>query len=128
MFAVVKGATLLTPSGSFSQPNLKHLTILLTNPVGPAKQVLTVTVSTIRGSNYDRTCVLDKGDHSFINGPSFVAYWFCRHDCTEKAIHEAIANDMFVPMEPLREEVFDRVVAGLHKSPHTAPFAKTFIR
>lgn len=129
MFAVVKRATLLIPSGSINRPDLKHLAILLTNPIGPAKQILTVTVSTLRGNKFDdHTCIINAGEHDFIKQPSFVAYWACRCDCVESQILNGISSKMFTPMQPLKEDVFARVIAGVEKSAHTKPFAKKFLK
>lgn len=129
MFAVVQRATLLVPSGTATDPNRKHLTILLTDPIGPVKQVLTVTVSKVKGNRSDdRTCLLNAGDHAFIGIPSYVAYRWCRHDCTEAHILNCVGSRLFEPMEMLREDVFARVIEGLDKSPHTPPFAKKMIR
>ncbi len=129
MFAVVKLATLLIPSGTITRPGLKHLAILLTDPVGPAKQILIVTVSTLRGSKFDdRTCIINAGEHDFIKQQSYVVYSACRCDCFERHIHDGIANKMLSPMHLLREDVFTRVLAGVEKSPHTKPFAKKFLR
>lgn len=129
MFAVVKKGTLLVPSGSVKRPDLKHLTILLTDPVGPAKQILTVTVSTLRGNKFDdHTCIINAGEHDFLKQPSFVAYWTCRCDCSESHILNGIASKLFIPMQPLKEEIFKRVIAGVEKSAHTKPFAKKFLK
>jgi hypothetical protein len=102
---------------------------MLTDPVGPARQILTVSISTIRGkSSDDQTCILKPGDHEFIKDPSFVAYWSCRHDCTEDGILRGINNNVFVPMEPMKEDIFARVIDGLSKSPRTKPYAVNFIK
>lgn len=129
MFAVVKRATLLVPSGTANDPNRKHLTILLTAPTGPAKQVLTVNISTLRGNRGDdSTCLLDIGDHEFIKHRSYVAYWSCRHDCTEAHILNCVGSKLFEPKGMLREDVFVRIIEGMDRSPHTPLFAKKMIR
>lgn len=126
-FAAVKRATLLYPCGGTLQNPNHHLFILLTDPVGPAKQVLMVNVSTIRGERYDSTCVLDARDHPFLRRPSYVVYAASRTEPVSRLMN-GIAAGEFIAHELLKEEVFARVVAGIEKSPHTRPFAKTFLK
>ncbi|WP_460275470.1 hypothetical protein [Celeribacter sp. ULVN23_4] len=66
----------------------------------------------------DKTCVLNVGDHPFIQHPSFVFY-------ARAIIHKAenlqrgFDNGMIKPQDDLAEEVFARVVEGITVSPDT---------
>lgn len=126
MFNAVKRATFLYPSGPAKDPNRKHLCILLTDPVGPPEQILTVTVVTA-GDNFDSACVLNAGDHEFIKHKSYVAYATCRIDFASR-IKECVASGEFSGREMLKEEVFKRVIEGLAKSKSVKPFVRQFLQ
>lgn len=127
MFAAVERATLLYPSPSTRDPNGKHLFILLTGPYGPAKQVLMVSVITLRREGrYDDSCILKPGDHEFIKHESCVAYSLCRLEPAEK-LSNGVACRAFTDCGLLLEPVFDRVIAGMRKSPFKKPFAIEFL-
>lgn len=126
-FAAVKRATLLYPCGGTLQNPNHHLFILLTDPIGPAKQVLMVNVSTIHGNRYDPTCVLNAGDHPFLKQPSYIVYKASRTEPVSRLMN-GIASGEFTAHDLLKEQFFARVVAGIEKSPHTPRFAKTFLK
>lgn len=50
-----------------------HLWIVVTEPEANGKCII-VNVTTLRHSWQDNTVVLQKGDHSFIQGPTFVRF------------------------------------------------------
>lgn len=128
MFDPVKRATFLYPSGPDGDPNRKHLCILLTDPVGPAKQVLTVSVMTLReNKKYDQTCILKPGDHEFIRHDSLVAYATCRIDFASRLIQGVVSGE-FVEKQKLKDDVFSRVIEGIIRSRAVKPFALQFFK
>lgn len=75
LFVPVRRATLTIPSGPVDDPNREHLHVLLTNPMGAARLVLLVSVSSVRAGLYhDPTCYLYPGDHEFLRHQSHVVY------------------------------------------------------
>ena len=126
MFTVVRRATLLFPSPSARDKDGKHLFTVLTDPCGPANQVLMVGIATLRDKGCDMTCVLKRGDHEFIKVESYVAYSFCRVEWADK-LAAGVQKGTFVDKGLLDEKIFDRVLAGLRKSRSTKPFAIQFI-
>ena len=126
MFTAVRRATLLFPSPSARDENGKHLFIVLTDPCGPANQVLLVGIATLRDKGCDMTCVLKPGDHEFIKIDSYVAYSFCRIEWADKLV-TGVKNGDFVDKGLLDEEIFGRVLTGLRKSHSTKPFAVQFL-
>lgn len=127
MFEVTKRSTLLYPSGPKHDPNRKHLFVVLTDPFGPAKQVLIVSVVTMRGDKCDQSCVLKKEDHEFIEHDSFVAYATCRVEF-ESTLISGLSSREFVEKPKLREDVFVRVVGGMTKTKLIKPFAIQFFQ
>lgn len=77
------GQTLLVPSG----PGL-HLFFLILGPVtladyGRVPQVALVGATTLRdGIPHDTACVLEAGEHAFIQHRSYLAYRYMRLDST----------------------------------------------
>lgn len=126
MFQAVKRATLLYPSPSHNDPNKKHLFIILTDPCGPANQVLLASVSTVRGNNHDKSCILTSEDHEFCCDESFVAYAFCRTEPAAKLV-KGVESNYFSDKGLIGEDAFKRIVDGLKKSKHTKPFALQFL-
>lgn len=83
------------------------------------KHVLTVSVCSITDDKYDRACVLNKGDHSFIKHPSYVLYQkLMIRSCHE--IEDAVGKNHYISKGTMDVEVFKKVIDGLFNSKHTA--------
>jgi hypothetical protein len=116
VFVPLKRATILLATPK--QGN-EHLFIVLTNP-NKAKEVLIINI-TSSDKFYDKSCVLEKGDHSFIKHKSYIAYRYCN------IIHADKLKDLVIrTYEPINQETLDRIVKGLYKSRHTKQKVKTF--
>lgn len=126
MFAAGKACTLLYPSGPSSDPRRNHLFIVLTDPCGPARQVLMVPVCTIATKNYDPTCVLDPGDHPFIKEASYVDYSLARIEA-ESALQNGVKAGVFIERENVSEALYTRIVKGVRASRFTKRFVKNFL-
>lgn len=126
MFLVTRRATVLVPSGTAEQPDLKHLFILLNDPVNDEKLVLMVSISTIRaGRFHDTSCLLGIGDHPFIRCDSFVLYAKARIESV-KTLEEGVRQQLLVPKDPMDGSVFARICEGLLNSRHTPAEIKRF--
>lgn len=78
-----------------------------------------VSISSCKPDQYvDETCLLQVGDHSFVTTQSFVSYFHTKV-IPAQAIQLGLDNKLFVPKEPLQEEVFARVHAGVDVSDDT---------
>lgn len=108
-----QGDTLLMPSG----PDL-HLFVLVLGPVamagyGKAPQIVLVNVSTIRdGVPFDPTCIIEPGEHPFIQKRSYVVY---RHARVEAVPHVSrlVADATCHPHVPCPAALLGRVAAGI---------------
>lgn len=126
MFFVTRRATVLVPSGTQEQPDLKHLFILLNNPVHAARLVLLVSISTIReGRYFDPACRLFDGDHPFISRQSYVVYQKARIEEASK-LERGVQAKILVPRDPFSGEIFARVCEGVLTSKHTESAIKAF--
>ncbi len=116
---VRRGSTLLI-SGTHRNPDLFHLCIVLNDPVGAdPQQILYVPVITAR-KKYDKTCILEVGDHEFIVHKSWVHYARAQVRTVQQLTNRGSLK------EPLRDDVLERVCAGIFYSPLTPPWVRKF--
>lgn len=114
-----KGSTLLIPSGP--KDGHKHLFAVMITPTGVdgyGKEpiVLMACVTSIKdGINNEDACVLNNGDHPFIDHSSFIDYRFTR---LEKAgfVETKVQAGEFIEKEPCSPELIKRIVQGALKS------------
>ena len=126
MFVPARCATVLFPSGSANDPARKHLFVLLTDPWGPAKQVLMVPVcSVVPAIPHDEACLVDVGDHPFVKHESFIAYARCRVEAADDLVTH-VCRGYLVENSPASEVLVQRIVSGLKQSRFTKPFALKF--
>lgn len=126
LFFPFKKATLLMQSGPLHDPERLHLFILITDPVGDNKEVLMVSLSSIRDGRHDVACELNPGDHSFINKPSYVLYSHARIEPADKLL-KGINEGIFIPQGTITDEVFGKICEGFDASIHVTPRIKKFI-
>ncbi len=116
-----RGSTLLI-SGTHQNANVYHLCIILNDPPDEdPQQFLYVPVITAR-KKYDPTCILEDGDHEFIDHKSCVHYARAQVRSVQQFTNRG------PPKEPLRDDVLERVCRGIFDSPHSAPWVKEFYR
>lgn len=126
MFFVVRRATLLIPSGPPDDPNRKHLFACLTDPLGPGRDTLLVSISTLRrGEPHDPTCRLFPGDHPFVRWESYVNYRFARIEPAPK-IERGVQQGLFIPQQALDGAIFARICHGLTESRFVTPQVLAF--
>lgn len=121
IFLPARRATVLVPSGPASDPERKHLFIVLTDPRGNPASVAMVSVqSVIRGIAPDATCLLYPGDHQFLKRDSFVAYRHGRIEPAQKLV-DGVRQGVLEAREMLEDAVFARVLRGLSESRFVTP-------
>ena len=119
LFMPLCRAAMLIPSGPESDPDRKHLFILMTDPVTQEEVVLIVSVSTAKdGIYHDPACLLFKGDHSFIRHKSYVL--------PANDLLRGFNAGKFEAKEAMDTAIFARICAGLIDSRHTPPKIKTW--
>ena len=128
MFVARKRATLLYPSGPSDDPFKYHLFVILTEPYGPARQIVMVPIcSIVDGQFHDPTCLINVGDHPFIRHPSYVAYAKGREQFAQD-LANGVANGGVSDRGLIDEAVFARIVVGAPNSKFTKPFIKKALR
>lgn len=125
MWAAVRRATLLIPSGPVHDLRRKHLHIVLNDPhpdTANRSKVLVVSVTSIPANNrYDPSCTLFPGEHPFVVVPSYVAYQFAALQDPGN-LQAKVAAKQFVVKPMLDMKTFGYVLDGLRDSPYTAPY------
>lgn len=112
-FVPEKKATLLIPSGS--QPGQLHLYVLLTNSCKNSFNLLVNFTSIKEGCFYDNACIIQAGEHPFITKNSYIFYQGTRQDRSDHLI-KCVEGWLFKPHDPLSDDLFDRVCAGIEKT------------
>ncbi|ELC7456576.1 hypothetical protein RJ219_002002 [Enterobacter hormaechei] len=119
-FQPYKKGTVLAPSGPCN-----HLHVICNDPVyypvNDCYCILVVNVSSIKpGVPHDDACVLNPGDHRFIQHPSYIVYaeaviWRVDNVARKHAAGEITAHD------DMPEAAFERVLSGFDISEQAKP-------
>ena len=126
MFLPNRKASILVPSGPAHDPDRKHLFIVLSDPVTDEKVVLLVSISSVKPDRWnDDSCLLYPGDHPFIKKNSFVDYSSARIEPGDKLLRGVKAGKL-IPQDPVSDDVFERICAGVMASKRTPRNIKQF--
>jgi hypothetical protein len=100
--------------------NVPHLFVVMNDPCKDKLCLLLMVSSIKKDRHHDTACLLNAGDHPFINKPSFVVYRLAQ---TTPAGHigNMVAKKYYTQKGVLDEKVFDRIVMGLEASENTRP-------
>jgi hypothetical protein len=96
-----------------------HLHILITDPTKNAEEIGVVNVTTVRGEDFDPSCVLLAGDFHAIQHKSYVGYkrgWVLNLNALETLLQMGQIHRAPPPVGP---EVLARIHAGAMKSKAT---------
>lgn len=111
---------------------VEHLHIVMNDPVHYPEAgydgCLLVNISSVKpGRPYDDTCILEVGDHSFVNQQSFVVY---KEAVVKNAedLSTFVETGEFSTRDPVSEEVFARIMSGFQNSRRVTPKIKRFIK
>jgi hypothetical protein len=123
MFRIVKGSTLLVPSGPAHDPDRLHLHIVLTDPLndasdGKSKVVLAGVCSVPSEGPFDATCIVRAGEHAFISHKSYVYYAFATLYSVE-TLAKRCSEGTCQRQDPIDDPLLVRVLKGALNSPHT---------
>jgi hypothetical protein len=127
MPSIFPGQTFLAKTGSPSDASREHLYVVLTEPNDKGCIIWVSWNSLKDGRFYDKTCVLDVGDHPFITKKTWVNYGRAAIVTVEE-IKRNLARGVLAENDPMKEEVFNRIAAGLLASDHTPMEAAEFYR
>lgn len=120
-----RAGTLLIPSGTYHNPNKRHLFIVCTETKEDGTNLL-VPISTWINDLCDDTCRLAPHEHAFIRHDSYVLYRKARTESAQN-LHDGVAAGLFQTREPVNAQVLLRVVNGVCRSIHTPRKFKLYL-
>jgi hypothetical protein len=94
-----------------------HLWVILWGPAGEAQAFLAVYLTTLRAHS-DRSCILQRGEHPFLQHETAVAYGAVQR-WTEERLGELVAAGIARPRPPVSANVLRRLRAGFFASART---------
>jgi hypothetical protein len=94
-----------------------HLWILITEP-NPNGECVVVNITSAKSTSVDRTVVLQKGDHPFIQHESVVFYAFA-HKENVKKLCAYLASGTAKQKQALSNTMLKKIQNGILKSPDT---------
>lgn len=108
--------------------NKRHLHIVVEKIIDSDTCICAFVSSIVSGRGYDRACVLDSGDCTFIQHPYYVVYdklrFFDMHQ-----LEEMISNGIAIKKDHLSDAVIERIRNGAIASKMTHNnFRKYFIK
>ncbi len=115
------GKTLLVPSGPQDH---SHLFVMVLGPIqipsyGSQPHVAMVSATTIRPNiPYDNACVLNPGDHPFIQHPSYIAYRWMRFDPSTH-VDRMVQTNSWKPHQDCSQALTQKIIDGVCLSKQT---------
>lgn len=106
------------PSGTYHNPDQRHLHIVCTDQDGQGRVVL-VSVTTWTNNLCDDTCILLEHEHPWLWKPKSYVYYRKADFFEVEALLRGLQNGDLEEQDPCNAQVFLRVRNGLCKSPHT---------
>lgn len=122
-----KGCALLIPSGTLSNPDLKHLFAVVTNKCNGAQHLL-VSISSVKPNRaFDSTCILEVGGHPFIDTQSFVFY-AKPQQLGHAGIIRCVNGGLYIEKEDFHPSILKKICDGIAVSAMTPRWAKEYFR
>ena len=114
----VAGSTVLIPSAGGD-----HLHVVISDPSKyeghDGIRCLLVGISTANDDTpYDKTCLLEVGDHEFINRTSYVRYNNAKFLLVE-SIYNNVESGAFIPKAQVSQETLQKITEGFYQSDRT---------
>lgn len=114
-----------TGTGGFGNPGGGHLCICLTSP-DLKGDILSVTIQTYR-PGFDTSCILDVGDHEFIQHKSVAAYARCSK-IGAVATQKLIDDGTYTRKADVESAILKKLRDGLKASGDTPPFVLDYAK
>src|SRR5437764_12129249 len=123
-YVACKCHTLLLPSGTYNDPNRKHLFIVCTDACKAGNHVI-VSVTEWQNHLCDGTTRLAVGDHPFITKDSYIFYRKARIE-SGAALAAGVASGLFVPRNPASDALVAKILKGICDSIQTPRKVKKY--
>lgn len=92
--------------------------------VNGKEQILLVPFCSVRGGRQeDLTCVVEKGEHPFIDHPSYLAYNLAREEMVAGVVRH-LNSAQFKPAEDVSAELMKRIEDGIRATDRVKQFVE----
>ncbi|MBL4557163.1 MAG: hypothetical protein JKP98_08660 [Rhodobacteraceae bacterium] len=122
---VKEKAALLVPSGTYHEPDKKHLHIICSDPDAKGLVVI-VGISTYTNDLCDQTCVLQAHEHPWLRHQSFCSLSESGNRFG-RALQARIQSGEVLECDEVNAQTFLRIKKGLCKSPQTKRKVKRYL-
>ena len=112
------------PSGTYHNPELKHLFVVCSDACAEGNHVL-VSITGWTNDLCDGTTKLSVGDHPFLYKDSYVFYRKARIE-SSAVLAKGLETGAFEVKEPMNEELVAKIMLGLCASIHTPRRVKKY--
>ncbi|UFW49692.1 MULTISPECIES: hypothetical protein [Bradyrhizobium] len=123
-YAASRCHAMLIPSGTFEDPDRKHLFVVCSDACADGKHVL-VSITGWTNDLCDGTTRLKKGDHPFLYKDSYVFYRKARIE-DGSVLTSGIDSGAFVLKEPMDAGLVDLIMEGICASKQTPRKVKKY--
>jgi hypothetical protein len=125
-YEACKCHTLLMPSGTYHDPDRKHLFIVCTDCCAAGKHLI-VSITGWTNDLCDGTTRLSPGPkmHRFVTKESYIFYRKARVE-DSAVLSKGVDEGIFVPHDPVDESLLARVMAGVCSSKQTPRKVKIY--
>ena len=89
----------------------RNLWVVVSDPAADPEQVLIVNVTSVRRSFHDSSCLLNVGDHRFVQHASYMEYSRSRIESGSE-LRAKLATGSIIPDEPISADVLQRIRDG----------------
>lgn len=121
---LLKKGSLLIPSGTFHDPDKKHLHIICTDPDKDGKQLI-VSVSSRTNAPCDETCLLHPHEHAFLKRESYVFYSKAKI-IEHSSLVNGVTARLFIPKDDVNGQTFLKITQGICNSIQTPKKIKEY--
>ena len=95
-----------------------HLFAILTDPDEHDSMLAAMVTSVKPGRAFDKTCILNVGDHRFIKHESYIAYVIAETPRVMH-VHNMIRKNSFICDDDFSQTALERITDGVFDSPET---------
>ena len=123
--SIAKKHTILIPSGTYHAPDNRHLFVVCTDECDEGCHLI-VPITSWTNNLCDDTCILVRGDHSFITHKSYVLYRKGRIE-PASSLSSGIAKGFLKVYDPMNGQAFLRLFNGICRSIQTPRKIKAYV-
>ena len=123
-YVALKCHAMLIPSGTYDDPNRKHIFIVCSDACKNGNHII-VSITSWVNHLCDGTLRLKVGDHPFITKDSYIIYRKARIESSQ-FLSAGVDSGKIIPHNDATKELVEKILEGLCKSPHAPRKVKKY--